>query len=240
MQTYPFNSPIILNDTVFSLYGGQGTGSFASAILQNAYTMAEMQVSNYIGTLLLPTTVTGTFPFQHQWRLATDYGYVHQIHNVTILTKKELNSCDLQENDGCAYIYQDTFGYIDFKCLALSPCNCSWWGFPYSPYVVGYQPYQIRVAYTAGLPTGTATQPGILRALTIIAQANLNDMFPGVVGNNESVGMVGVQEFKSLDYSEVRADHALVKTALGDDAQSQRARKLIDMSVKKARRVLLA
>lgn len=239
MQMYPLNYPIVLNDTVFSQYGGQGTGSFARAILDNAYLMAEMQATSYIGAPLLPVTVTGTFPFMHQTRIATDYGYVQQLLSISILTKQNCQDCSLTSNNGCGYVYQDTFGYVDFRQLA-GTCGWSWWGYPYSPYILAYAPYQIQFAYIAGLPTGTATQPGIMRALTILAQANLNDMFPGVVGNNESVGMVGVQEFKSLDYSETRADHALVKTALGDDAQSQRAKKLIDMSVKRARRVLLA
>jgi hypothetical protein len=239
MQIYPFNSPIILNDAVFSQYGGNGTGTFASAILQNAYLMAEMQVTSYIGAPLLPVTVTGTYPFMHQNRLATDYGYVQQLLNVSILTRQNCTDCSLTSNEGCGYVYSDTFGYIDFRQLS-SICGWSWWGFPSSPYVLSYAPYQIQVAYTAGLPTGTATQPGILRALTIVAQIALDDMFPGVVGQNESVGAVGIQEFKSLDYSEKRADHALVKTALGDDARSQRAKKLIDMSVRKARKVLLA
>jgi hypothetical protein len=239
MVIYPFTSPIILSDTVFSQYGGQGTGTFARAILDNAYVMAEMQVTNYIGAPLLPTTITGTFPFMHQTRIATDYGYVQQLLSVSILTQKSCQDCSLTSNNGCGYVYQDTFGYVDFRQL-VSSCGWSWWGYPYSPYVLSYAPYQIQFAYIAGLPTGTASQPGILRALTILAQANLNDMFPGVVGNNESVGMVGIQDFKSLDYSETRAKDALIKTALGDDAQSQRAKKLIDMSVKKARKVLLA
>ena len=128
---------------------------------------------------------------------------------------------------------------MDFRQLS-SACGWGWWGYPYSPYVLSYAPYQIQIAYNAGLPTGTATQPGILRALTIVAQIALDDMFPGVVGQNESVGAIGIQEFKSLDYSERRAEHALVKTALGDDARSQRAKKLIDASVKRARKVLLA
>ena len=239
MKIYPFNAPIILNDTVFSQYGGNGTGTFASAILQNAYLMAEMQVTEYIGTLLLPTTVTGTYPFMHQNRLATDYGYVQQLLSVSILTKQNCQDCSLTANDGCGYVYQDTFGYVDFRQLS-SVCGWSWWGYPYSPYILNYAPYQIQVAYVAGLPTGTATQPGILRALTIVAQIALDDMFPGVVGQNESVGAVGIQEFRSMDYFEKRAEHALVKTALGDDARSQRAKKLIDMSIRRARKVLLA
>lgn len=238
-MNYPLNVPIILNDAVFSQFGGQGTGTFARAILDNAYLMSEMQVTNYIGAPLLPITMTGTYPFMHQTRLVTDYGYVQQLLSVSILTNQGCQSCGQTSTEGCGYVYQDTFGYIDFRQLQ-SVCGWSWWGYPYSPYIAQQAPYQIQLAYVAGLPTGTATQPGILRALTILAQSNLNDMFPGVVGNNESVGMVGIQEFKSLDYSEIRADNALIKTALGDDAQSQRAKKLIDMSVRKARRILLA
>jgi hypothetical protein len=166
----------------------------------------------------------------HQNRIVTDYGYVQQILSVSMLTREGCNDCGLTSNEGCGYVYSDTFGYVDARQLQ-SVCGWSWWGYPFSPYIYSYAPYQIQMAYIAGLPTGTANQPGIL---------NLNDMFPGMVGMNESVGMVGVQEFRSLDYFEKRAEHALIKTALGDDAQSQRAKKLIDMSVKKARRVLLA
>lgn len=239
MQIYPFTSPIILNDVNYSQYGGNGTGSFSSSILQNAYWMAEMQATAYIGAPLLPVIVTGTFPFMHQNRIATDYGYVHRILGVSVLTRQGCNDCGMTSNDGCGYVYQDTFGYVDFRQLQ-SICGWSWWGYPFAPYILSYAPYEVQITYETGLPTGTATQPGILRALTILAQANLNDMFPGIVGQNESVGMVGIQSFKSLDYSEERAKTALVKTALGDDAQSQRAKKLIDMSIRKARKVLLA
>jgi hypothetical protein len=239
MQIYPYRAPIILNDAVYSLYGGQGTGTFPSAVLQSSYLLAEMQVTNYIGTFLLPTILTGTFPFMHQSRIITDYGYVSQLLNVNVLTKTACNSCTLTNNDACGYIYEGTFGYIDFRRLAMT-CGWSWWGYPYSPYILAEAPYQIEIAYVAGLPTGTATQPGILEAITILASVDLNEKFPGAVGINESVGAVGIQEFKSMDYWEKRAEHALVKTALGDDARSQRAKKLIDMSVRKARRVLFA
>jgi hypothetical protein len=239
MQLYPFTTPIILNDAVFSAYGGVGTGSFPSMTLQAAYLTAEIQVTAYLGTPLLPVTVTGTFPFMHQNRLATDYGYVQQLLSVSILTRQNCVNCGLTLDDGCGYIYSDTFGYVDFRQLASS-CGWGWWGYPFSPYVLNYAPYQIQVAYVAGLPTGTATQPTILRALTILAQSALNDMFPGQVGANESVGGVGIQSYKALDYTETRAAHALVRTNLGDDAMSQRAKKLIDATVKRARRVLLA
>lgn len=239
MKIFPYQNPIILNDVVFSQYGGQGTGTFSSIILQNSYLLAEMQVSEYIGTFLLPTTVTGTYPFMHQSRISTDWGYVQQLLNVSILTKQTCQDCSLTSNNGCGYIYQDTYGYIDFRQLS-SVCGWSWWGFPYSPYIATFAPYQIQLAYVAGLPTGTATQPGIMEALTILAQTDLNEKFSGMVGVNESVGAIGIQDFASMDYRETRAAHALVKTALGDDAKSQRAKKLIDMSVRRARKALFA
>lgn len=240
MKIYPYYSPIILNDTVFSQYGGQGTGTFSSTILQNSYLLAEMQVSEYVGAFLLPTTVTGTYPFMHQQRIATDWGYVNQLLSVNVLSQRGgCQTCSLMSNEGCGYIYQDTFGYVDFRQVT-SVCGWSWWGWPYSPYVGTFTPYQIQLAYNSGLPTGTATQPGILEALTILAQTDLNEKFSGVVGVNESVGAIGIQDFASMDYRETRAQHALVKTALGDDAKSQRAKKLIDMTVRKARKALFA
>lgn len=229
MQIYPHQQAIILNDSVFVQHGGL-TGTFSSAQLRSSYWMAEMQVSAYIGTLLLPTIVTGTFGYMGSNRIATDYGYVSQIFTVNIQSKQAGLNCTLQSNSGCAFIWNDTFGYLDFR-RAAGACGCGT-GNPY--------PYQIQLAYEAGLPSGTANQPGILTALAIVAQINLNESFPGVVGANESVGAVGIQEFRAHEYAEKRANHALIKTALGDDAKSQRARKLLDMSIKKARRVLFA
>ena len=240
MKIYPYAYPIILNDAVYSQYGGQGTGTFSSAILQNSYLLAEMQVSEYIGTFLLPTNVTGTYPYMHQTRVSTDWGYVNQLLSVGILSQQGgCQTCSLTSNSGCGYIYSDTYGYVDFRQLT-SVCGCSGWGWPYSPYVGGFTPYQIQLAYNAGLPTGTASSPGILEALTILAQTDLNEKFSGVVGVNESVGAIGIQDFSSMDYRETRAAHALVKTALGDDARSARAKKMIDMTVRRARKALFA
>lgn len=231
MIIYPFSAPIILNDINYSQYGGLGTGSFSSFQLQSSYWLAEMQVTNYIGTPLLPVIITGTFGYAGSNRVATDYGYVHQILSVGVLSKQNGITCTLQNNFGCAFIYNDTFGYIDFRQIS-SVCSC---GYPF------WNPtYQVQVAYQAGLPTGTANQPGIMEALAILAQIDLNEKSPGQVQTNETTGDVGVQEFRSLDYAETRAEHALVKTALGDSARAQRAKKLLDMSLRKARRVLFA
>lgn len=237
---YPFSYPIILTDEIFTAYGGQ-TGTFSHASLQNSYWLAEMQVTSYIGTPLLPVTITGTYPFMNKWRLATDYGYVQEIKSLNILTRETVTSCDLTSREGCAYIYEDTYGYVDFRQLDFS-CNCgwSWWGGPYPAYAAYSKPYQIQIAYTAGLPTGTANQPGILEALTIVAQIDLNEKSPGLVGANEGVGDIAIQKYSSLDYTEERGRHSLVKTALGESAKSMRAKRLIDASIRRARKVLFA
>lgn len=237
MVIYPFSAPIILTDSLYSQYGGLGTGSFTQAQLQSSYWLAEMQVTAYIGTPLLPVIVTGTYAYMGHQRIPTDYGYVHRLLNVNVLSKKDWRTCDLQSNDGCGYIYDDTYGYIDFKQISTI-LGLSYHGYPFSPYVAYETPYQIQISYEAGLPTGTANQPGILEALTILAQIDLNEKSPGVVGQNEGAGDVAIQQFRSLDYTEVRGAHSLVKTALGESPKAMRAKRLIDMSIRKARRAL--
>lgn len=228
MVIYPFNAPIIMTDSIFVLYGGE-VGTTTVPARASSFWLAEMQASAYIGTLLLPQVITGTYGYMGTHRIATDYGYVHQVLSVNIQSKQAGIDCTLRDNDGCVFIWNDTFGYLDFR-QATSFCGCGG----------GTNPYLINIAYQAGLPTGTANQPGILEALTILAQIDLNEKFPGNAGMNEGVGDIGIQEFRSLDYAEKRGAHSLVKTALGESAKSMRAKRLIDMSIKKARRVLFA
>jgi len=216
MQTYPHSSAIILTNSIFQLYGGQ-TGSFVQAQLDAAYRIAEQQATIYLGTLLLPTIVTGTFG--HSPRIVTDYGYVSQILAVNFLSKDNLTACTLKSDSGCAFIFEDTFGYLDVSCLT-NYCNCS----------NLYSPYQIQVAYEAGLPTGVATQPAALLALTMAAQISLNEMsFPSA---NETTGDVGVQEFSSLGYSEKRVP--LGRNAFGSSAKSQKIAQLLSSTIRRA------
>lgn len=240
MKIYPHSGPIILNNQTYIDYGGQ-TGTFSNTQLQSSYWLAEMEVSAYIGTLLLPTIVSGTFPYQHSSRLKMDYGYVSEILSVSVLTKESPSSCDLTTKDGCGYIYHDIFGYIDFKRVS-GICSCSWWwlGSPYPLYTIGYPVYQISVAYKAGLPTGTANQPGILEALTILAQIDLNEKQPGNAGSNESPGDAPLTRFRSIDYAEGRKISMFIRTNMGQSSRIMRAKQLIDMSITKARQVLLA
>jgi len=230
-QVYPYNYPLILNNVLFSQYGGKGTGSFPQAVLDAAYQMAEQQTTNYIGTFLLPTIVTGTFtnPLTITKRIATDYGYVSRILSVVVKTQKvsQASGCELLDSQGCAFIYKDTFGYLDvYKVQEL--CGCG----------VSNVPYQYEIAYEAGLPTGTANLPLMLAAMTQAAQIHLNEMFPGVVGVNEGAGDVGIQEFESFGYHERRTAHSLVKTAFGGSAVASRIANMIKTCVKLARRSL--
>ena len=239
MVLYPFNSAIILNDDIFVAYGGK-TGTFNASQRQASYLVAETLVTRYIQTPLLPINVTGTYPFLGRNRNVTDYAYVNQLNEVTVWSKGQLvNCCDLTSNNGCGVIYDDTFGYIDWKQVAPL-CGLSWsWGWA-GAIVVPNSPYKIQISYNAGLPTGTANHPAFLEALTILAQEDLNEKEPGNSGINETPGALGVQSFTSLDYKEERAKDALVKTDLGDSARAQRAKKLINGVLKRPYRPLLA
>ena len=167
MQIYPYSYPLILTDQIFSLYGGKGTGSFSSGQMQIAYQQAEQQATAYIGTFLLPTIVTGTYSTARTFtqRIATDYGYVSRILDVGIKTQKITYSggAELLTNQGAAFIYDDTFGYVDvYRLHGLCGCHNT-----------GNFPYQYQITYEAGLPTGTATLPLMLQALTMAAQIHL-------------------------------------------------------------------
>lgn len=236
MIIYPHRNPIILTRNIFVEYGGQA-GQFSDQILNSSFWMAEMQVTSYLGTPLMPSIVTGTYPFMTTTnRIATDYGYVQQMLAVNTLSKQAgCSTCSLQTNDGCAYIYSDTYGYVDVRQLASS-CGCGWW---YStPYY--NRPYQFQLSYEAGLPTGTATMPGILEALAIVAQIDLNEKMPGAVGINEGVGDVGIQKFSSMDdYHEERAKSALIRTNLGSSAKAMYAKRILDATIPRARKALL-
>lgn len=221
MNTYPHSSPIILTDTIFNLYGGR-LDQFSPAQRTAAYQIAEQQASSYIGTLLLPTIVTGTWGYSG--RVVTDYGYVSQVYSVGFIGKSGTSTWNLSQDTGCVFVWDDTYGYLDIGCIA-GQCGC----------IGGSIPRQIQVSYQAGLPTGVANQPAVLLALTMAAQISLNEMiFPS---QNETTGDVGVEEFSSLDYREKRKK--MKNTAFGNSAKAQKIAQLISSTIRLARPVLL-
>jgi len=128
MIIYPYSTPIILTEAIYTKWGGQ-SGSATHDQLQGAFWIAEKRVTDYIGTFLLPTTVTGTYPYTSKQFISTDYGYVHQILAANVLSINNVQNCTLASDSGCAFIFDDTFGYLNFSCVT-SICGCSQWKVP--------------------------------------------------------------------------------------------------------------
>lgn len=237
-----------MSDSLFARFGGgQYTGTFLSQQLQDAYMDAETKVTEYIGTPLLQIIVTGTFNYENQPRIATDYGYVAQILGVNIISQDYFSAnCDLLSNPGCAFISSDTFGYIDVQQLQPTTSMISYYSIPYPafppsmPFLANYlTPYQFQITYQCGLPTGTANHPSFMRALAILAQIYLDDLQPGVAGMNEGASDVAIQSFQDTNYHEMRAKTALRRTNLGQSPRANRAALLIDSVVTRARKPLM-
>jgi len=219
MNIYPYTSPIILDDATFIQYGGQ-TGTTLPVQRTAAYLIAEKRVTNYLGTFLAPTVVTGTFPYKANNFIVTDYGYVNSIDSAILKSIDNLQTCSFHRDAGCAFIFEDTFGYLNFSCVN-NICGCAGWAL---------HPYQYEIVYNAGLPTGTSTQADILLALTIIAQETLGEMvYPY---SNEAPGAIGITAWSSLEYSETRMKQK--RTALGESARASFAARLLDNAVKRA------
>ena len=223
MNIYPYSSPIILTEDIYVAYGGQ-TGTMTSAQLQSAFLIAETRATKYIGTFLLPTIVTGSYTYTGHTQIVTDYGYVTRVLDARILLLNGNTSCTLTEESGCILIRDDTYGYLNYV-RANSICGCSPW----------QSPYQYRVTYEAGLPTGTANHPNILHALTIIAEESINEILYPRAG--ETVGNRAVEQWDSIEYGETRKKWA--RTALGDSARSAYAAELIRGVIPLARPALV-
>lgn len=240
MVIYPFSAPIILTDSIYTSYGGQ-TGTSTAAQRQAAYLIAEKQATKYIGAPLLPVNVTGTFQYANQPRIVTDYGYVNSINNVQIVSQNVFSfQCQLTQSPGCAFIANDTYGYLDVQILLPTATLISYYSIPYPafppvmPFLQNYnQPYNFVVSYNCGLPTGTATQSDMLLALTLAAQINLNLMIDQSALSGE--GDVGIDGFSVLDYTERRHKASIKRTAFGSSAMANKIANLIDGSVVKCR-----
>lgn len=213
MQQFPFNSPRVLTDTVFLLYGGL-TGTSSQAQRNVAYGLAEEQMTEYLNAFLMPTIVTGTYFYHTNHPIALDYGWIISVNRVTISSVDGGNSCAVDTVTGCHAVRGDgKYGYIDIAYLTnCGGCNS----------VVGF-PYNVQVAYESGLQTGTSNQPAMLQALTLAAQVNLNEI--DVSLSNEGTADVGITQFTNQKYSEIRTK--LGTTAFGNSAVTQRIARLV-------------
>lgn len=201
---YPYDSPIILTDDIFVQYGGD-TGTSTSAQRQAAYWIAEQKASTDFGSFLLPTIVTGTFHYKN--RMLLDHTYLRSVLQVNYKNAKgDIYWSASGTNNYYVQIWSSDYGVVDLNGF-FGYCGCS---YPY-----GYSPYEVEVAYEAGLPTGTASHPDILLGLTIYSEIILGE----ITGyGNESPGNVAIESFKNQQYFEKRK--GLFNTIFGGSPRS--------------------
>lgn len=209
---YPFTVPIILNDTIYSSYGGW-TGTSNSIQRQAAYFIAERDVSSHIGTVLLPEWITGSYNVPRFGKaLSLDFSRVQKVAFVNVYDEADVvfvTGSDLNNS----FMLDSEHGYIDPNQI-YELCNLK--GLTY--------PAKIEITYRAGLPTGTANNPDMLLALTMLASNSLKEIVDA--GALESgAGDQGVQEFSTQGYREVRV--ALQNTVFGNSPVANKVRKLL-------------
>ena len=213
---YPLSSAIILTDNIFVAYGGH-TGNATAAQRGAAYLLAEIAAWKDLDTFLLPVIVTGTYVFTNNILskgLMLENAYVHRVY-VTKFIDFDETIYWTQSNTGNDYvaIRDDTYGILDINYV-LSSCHCATSSRPY--------PYKIQVVYQAGLPTGTASRPDVLMALTTYADVMLQEM---IGYGNEAPGDIGVQEYANQEYREKRIN--LLRTSYGSSARANLAHRLL-------------
>lgn len=213
MQQYLYNTPQILTDSIFTLYGGQ-TGTSSSAQRGIAFTMAEEQMVEYLQSYLTPTIVTGTFLWRGKNPLELDYGWIISVNQVGINSLDGRNSCSMTTVTGCYVVRNAQYGYLDVAYL-LSCGGCN--------QILGFPPYNIQVSYRTGLATGTYTSARMLMALTMAAQINLNEIDVSLA--NESIADVGIEFFFNQKYHEKRIKG--YSTVFGNSATAQRIARLV-------------
>jgi len=199
IEFYPYNAPIVLTDAIYATFGGY-TGTSTSAQRNVAYWLAEELVSEYLGTFLLPTQVTGTYYYpQFMLKLPLHHKFIQSIDAINIKSPTGKCSCELRDIEGCAYIMDEMNAYLLITEKHLNycaPCGMNGWHW--------CTPFLVDITYTSGLPSGTSFQPSILMALTLLAGESLMEItdptaLPGGLGNP------GIQAWSNLSYSETLA-----------------------------------
>lgn len=210
MNYYPYSVPIILSDTIFTLYGGH-TGSSVPAQRQAAYFIAEIAASDDLSTFLLPTIVTGTYLYNPLHKFVLDQGYVTRIIQTKFIC---------QDEDVYDTILGTANNYVTLEDgeygIATINGSCSICGSSLA------YPYKVQFVYEAGFPSGTSYHPDILLGLTTYADIILNEI-QGY--GNEAPGDIGVQDYRNQQYSESRV--ALIRTVFGTSARAQFVHKLL-------------
>lgn len=211
----------ILTDAIFLKYGG-ATGTSTAAQLQAAYAIAEGQAAQELNTFVEPTIVTGT----HSWPpmgqpLQLPYTHLNSVASVIAVHDGGCDCADdAVEISGCAWILDNNGALVSLReCgsalkASCSGCNCSGGAL------------QARIVATFGLPASAASDPRLLLALTTAADLVLQQMIDPA-GAEGGAGDPGVKSFRSLSYSETRADSSTSMTAFGNSARANYAAKML-------------
>lgn len=202
---FPFTSPQILTDVIFTNYGGH-TDNTSAGQRQAAFVIAEEALSRDLSTYFVNTRVTGSYLYGSEI-IPLDHAYI----NAIILTR----FVDFDNSIHCTVtgtsnwhlnIRDDERGILEINSLYSHYCPCNY----------GYVPYKVEVVYETGLVSGTSYTPNILLALTTYADIILNE----IIGfGNEGPGDVGVTQFSNQQYSETRMK--FFNTAYGNSARAQ-------------------
>ena len=212
MKQYLYNTPQIVNDTIFLLYGGQ-TGTSSQAQRDIAYTLAEEQMVEYLTSYLTPTIVTGTYLWRGENPLELDYGWIIRVLGVTAYSLDGSSSCTLSGDSTCSQVRNAQYGYLDvYKTI-----NCGGCGGIVSP------PYNIQVVHESGFSSGTYLGKSMLQALTIASQINLNEI--DVSLSNESIADAGIEFFINQGYHEKRKKTG--SNTFGNSAMANRIGRLV-------------
>lgn len=202
---YPYSSPQILTDALFSMYGGQVNNTVLPQ-RQAAYLLAEEAVCKDIDTFLTPTIITGSYEFSYGLKL--DHGYINEL----ILTR-------FHRFDDEVYftISGSNNNYIGIRDAELGTVDFSLYTAYYSYYrdTISCLPNRVEIIYNTGLHSGTSYSPNILLALAQYATIILNEM---IGYGNETSGDWGVQNFTNQQYSEQRAK--LFSTTFGNSPKA--------------------
>ena len=207
MNFYPYNSPIILTDDIYESYAGSDLlGLTTTNQRQAAYWMAEEKASEDIGTLLLPTTITGSYSYSS--RIVLEHAWVHTIYATRFIDFEGSIYHTITGMDNIYLsLYDDERGLVDLA-YAVGNCHCHTHANPH--------PYKVQIAYQAGLPSGTSYRPDVLMSLTTYASIVMNE----IIGyGNEAPGDAGIAEFSNQQYREKRRGQ--LNTVFGDSPRAR-------------------
>jgi hypothetical protein len=225
MPPYPFSSTgtLILDHNLYQLYGGW-TGTSSSLFQRElAYNIAERQVTDHIGTYLLPQWVTGVYNLSPYGNVPSlEHTYINALASVRIIDA-EGKSVYSTGSTTSLFLQDREYGYLSptgFAVLMGSQCG-----------ITGLvNPLQAEIVYNAGLSSGVASEPLFTLALVMAAGLNLKEIVePGALEGG--AGDAGVMIFISQAYHEHRTP--LGNTVFGNSAIANKIRKLLLPYVKR-------